>query len=114
MFLTAIGAVAGVSLALAGAAVGGVDELVVGGGIIGETISKNKQLQGASKHLQADYFHSMQLRILIGRAANNEDFAKKLTCQVHDAAGMLFFTRIICKICNYIYSSGKSHRSWCC
>ena len=44
MFLTAIGAVAGVSLALAGAAVGGMGELVVGGGIIRETISKNKQL----------------------------------------------------------------------
>ena len=90
MSLTGIGTVAGVPLALAGAAVGGVGGLTVGGGIIGETISKNKQLKDASKHLQADYFHSMQLRILIGRAANSEDFAKKLNCQVHDAASMLF------------------------
>ena len=90
MSLTGIGAIAGIPLALVGAGVGTVGGLTVGGGIIGETVAKNKQLQGASKHLQADYFHSMQLRILIGRAANNEDFADKLNFPIQDAASMLF------------------------
>ena len=90
MSLTGIGAIAGIPLALVGAGVGTVGGLTVGGGIIGETIAKNKQLQGASKHLQADYFHSMQLRILIGRAANSEDFADKLNFPIQDAASMLF------------------------
>ena len=89
MSLTDIGATAGVPLAVAGAVVGSIGGLTVSGGIVRETLVKNKQLQSASKHFQADYFHSMQLRILIGRAANNQDFAKKLNFQFTNSASTL-------------------------
>lgn len=73
-----VGVGVGVPLAVTGAVIGSVGGLTVSGGIIREKVVQNKQLQSASKHLQADYFHSMQLRILFGRAASSHDFAKKL------------------------------------
>jgi len=87
--LTGVGAIVGVPLALSGAAVGGVGGLTVGGGIIGEALAKNKHLTNANLYLQADYFGSMQLRILIGRASKNEKFAKQMDLRVQDAASML-------------------------
>ena len=89
MSLTGVGAIAGVPLALAGAGVGASGGIIVGGGIIGETIAKNKQLEDATKHLQEDYFHSMKLRILIGRAAKSKQFANEVNLPVQDAASML-------------------------
>ena len=89
MSLTGFGAIAELPFAVAGAVVGRVGGLTVSGGIMRETLVKNKQLESASKHLQADYFHSMQLRILIGRVANNANFAKKLNFQVTYAASTL-------------------------
>ena len=89
MSLTGIGAIAGVPLAMAGAGVGAAGGLTVGGGIIGETVAKTKELEDATKYLQEDYFHSMQLRILITRAAKSPEFAKKLNFQIQDAASML-------------------------
>ena len=74
---------------MAGAAVGGTGGLVVGGGIIGEMISKKQELKGANEYLQSDYFHSMQLRILIGRAARSESFAEKLNIPLQDALGFI-------------------------
>ena len=89
MSLTGIGAIAGVPLALAGGAVGGAGGLVVGGGILGEIIAKNVELKDANAHLQADYFHSMQIRILIGRAAHDEEFADRLNISAQDAVGFV-------------------------
>ena len=54
MSLTDIGATVGVPLAVAGAVVGSIGGLTVSGGIVRETLVKNKQLQSASKHFQAD------------------------------------------------------------
>lgn len=89
MSLTGIGAIAGVPLALAGGAVGGAGGLVVGGGILGEIIAKNMELKDANAHLQSDYFHSMQIRILIGRAAHDEAFADRLNISAKDALGFV-------------------------
>ena len=79
MSLTGFGAIAGLPLAVAGAVVGSVGGLTVSGGIMRETLVKNKQLQSASKHLQAHYFHSMQLRILIGRSTTTSAALAKVT-----------------------------------
>lgn len=87
--MTGIGAVAGVPLALAGGAVGGAGGLVVGGGIIGEMITKKKELKDANFYLQSDYFHSMQIRILIGRAAHDDSFAERLNISAQDAVGFI-------------------------
>ena len=87
--LTGVGAVAGVPLALAGGGVGGVGGLVVGGGILGEIIAKNSELKDANFYLQSDYFHSMQIRILIGRAAHDKSFAERLNVSVQDAVGFV-------------------------
>jgi len=76
---------------MAGAAVGGVGGLVVGGGVIGEMIAKNNELKGANEHFRQDYFHSMQLRILLGRAAQNPNFAERFNIKLEDAAGFASF-----------------------
>ena len=89
MSLTGIGAIAGVPLALAGAGVGAAGGITVGGSIIGETVAKNKQLQDAAKYLKADHSNSMQLRIIIGRAAKDRKFANEINFPVQDAANML-------------------------
>lgn len=87
--LTGVGAVVGVPLAISGGAVGGVGGLTVGGGILGESISKNKKLEVVNEHLQSDYFHSMQIRILVGKASTNECYAGQIGLKVHDALSML-------------------------
>lgn len=87
--LTGVGAVAGVPLALSGAAVGGVGGLAVGGGIIGEIVAKNKQLENANSFLQSDFFHSMQLTILFGRAARNGKIAQQFNIKSEDAASFV-------------------------
>ena len=87
--LTGVGAVVGIPIAITGATVGGIGGLAVGGSIIGEAIAKNKKLEGANKHLQEDYFHSMQIRILIGRAARDEKYARYIGLPLQDAFSML-------------------------
>ena len=40
-------------------------------------------------HLQLDYFHSMQIRIIVGKASSNEQYADKLGIKLQDALCMI-------------------------
>ena len=87
--LSGVGAVAGVPMAIAGAAIGGAGGLNVAGAIIAESAIKSKNLRGVNEHLQRDYFHSEQLRILIGRAARDDDFAGRFDVPPEEAFSLL-------------------------
>ena len=44
---------------------------------------------GVNEHLQQDYFHSMQIRILVGKASSDEKFAQQIGLKVQDALSMI-------------------------
>ena len=73
-------------LALAGGAICGFGGFTVGGGVAVEALMKNTQIKGANDVLNADYFGAIQLRVLLGRAAKDPEFAKKIEFPVRDAA----------------------------
>lgn len=87
--LSGVGAVAGLPVAITGATIGGIGGVNVAGAIIAESVIKNSKLEGVNEHLQSDYFHSMQLRILIGRAARNAGFARRFDLPPQDAFSLI-------------------------
>ena len=87
--LTGVGAPVGMPLAISGAAISGVGGMNVAGAIVTEAIVKNKKLNGVNEHLQSDYFHSVQLRIVIGRAARDIEFADRIKLPTQDALSLL-------------------------
>ena len=50
---------------------------------------KNKKLQGANDHLNADYFGTIQLRIILGRAAKDPKLAKKVEISSQEAINLV-------------------------
>ena len=87
--LTGAGAVAGVPLLVAGSSVGIGGGLTVAGSIVVESLLKSHRLEGINEHLQRDYFKSVQLRILIGRAAVDPKFASRLGLPSEDATSLV-------------------------
>ena len=53
-------------------------------GLHRQIAAAKKQLDGPLKHLQADYFNFMQLKILISRATNDVNVAKKYNMPIYD------------------------------
>lgn len=109
--LTGVGAIVGVSLLAAGSSLAGAGEITLGGGKTHEIAAKKKQLEGPSKHLQADYFNFMQLKILVGRATNDENFANKCNIPIHDAESALGVLGEIVNIADNIITIASSNIS---
>ena len=72
-----------------------------------EDAAKKKQLEGSLKHLQADYFNFMQLKTLIGRASNDENFAKKYNIPIYDAEIALDALGKVVKIADEIVTNSS-------
>lgn len=81
------------------------------GGIIHERVAKKKQLEGSSNHLRADYFNFIQLKILIGRAASDENFANKCNIPIHEPETALDALGEIVKVADNIINIASSNIS---
>ena len=84
--LTGFGAAVGVPIALIGAAISGIGGATVGGSVAIKTMMKNNQLKIANDHFNSDHFGAMQLKIVLGRAAKDPMFAKKIKSSYQEPA----------------------------
>ena len=85
-------------------------------GLRRQITAAKKQLDGPLKHLQADYFNFMQLKILISRATNDVNVAKKYNIPIYD----VIFQSIaldalgkVVKIADEIVTNASSNTSGC-
>lgn len=86
-------------------------KITLAGGIIHERVAKKKQMEGSSNHLQADYFNFIQLKILIGRAASDENFANKCNIPIHEPETALDALGEIVKVADNIINITSSNIS---
>ena len=84
--------------------------------LLRQIAAAKKQLDGLLKHLQADYFNFMQLKILISRATNDVNVAKKCNIPIYD----VIFQSIaldalgkVVKIADEIVTNASSNTSGC-
>ena len=84
--VTGFGAIAGVPLMIAGAAVGGSGGVIIGGAYIGEIIKKNLKLKEVTKVLNDDRFQCIRIVVLITRARREDEIANGIGVSQEDAA----------------------------
>ena len=87
--LTGVGAIVGAPLGISGAVIAGTGGLATGITIIIENVLKKNGIDEIERHLQEDNFRSEQIKVLLGRAAQDSNFAKAWKINHQDAASFV-------------------------
>ena len=84
-----VGAAVGAPLGISGAAIAGAGGLFAGFTVVVENVLKKIRIDEIERHLQEDNFRSEQIKVLLGRAAQDLSFAEKRNIKHHDAASFV-------------------------
>ena len=87
--LTGVGAIVGVSLTISGVVIAGTGTLATDITVIIENVLKKDGMNEIERHLQEDSFRSEQIKVLLGRAAQDSNFAKAWKINHQDAASFV-------------------------
>ena len=87
--LSGVGAAVGAPLGISGAAIAGAGGLFAGVAVIVENVLKKIRIDEIESHLQQDKFRSEQIKVLLGRSAQDFDFAAKRKIKHQDAASFV-------------------------
>ena len=87
--LSGIGVIFGAPLAVSGAVIGGAGGLTTGITVVVENILRKNGIDEIEHHLEEDYFQSEQMKVLLSRASQDIDFARKWSINPQDAIGFV-------------------------
>eukprot|EP00794_Sanderia_malayensis_P004845 gene4845-5479_t len=96
--LTGIGAIVGVPLGIVGASISAAGGVTTGVTVLVENILKKIDIDKIQNDLRIDYFRTEQIKVLLNRAATDENFAEKWNISTVDAVSFISILGRITKV----------------